>query len=80
MRIVIIARMKDNFGYEANDNFVPRGPLVPVTMFSDGSPAVLSSEKVVHTKVADSSFVNLNYAIKNLRHNQNIKNKHGIEL
>ena len=70
--------MKDNFGYEANDNFVPRGPLVPVTMFSDGSPAVLSSEKVVHTKVADSSFVNLNYAIKNLRHNQNIKNKHGI--
>ena len=70
--------MKENFGYEANDNFVPRGPLVPISMFDTTSPAVLSSEKSVHTKVADSSFLNLNYAIKNLRHNQNIKNKHGI--
>lgn len=78
MRIVIMGRMKDDFGYEANDNFLPRGPTVPSYTFGNATSTPLTSEQQVRTKIASSAFVNLNYAIKNLRHNQNVNNKHGI--
>ena len=78
MRIVIMGRMKDDFGYEANDNFLPRGPTVPSYTFGDVVSTTLTSEQQVRTKIATSAFVNLNHAIKNLRHNQNVHNKHGI--
>ena len=74
-----MARMKDDFGFEANNQFAPRGPTVPISAFhSKPTATILKSEKVVRTKIADSHFVNLNHAVKNLRHNQNLGSKYAI--
>jgi hypothetical protein len=79
MRVVIMSGMKDDFGFEANTQFVPRGPTVPAFAFqSKPTSTVLKSEKVIRTKIVDSQFVNLNYAVKNLRHNQNLGSKYAI--